>query len=323
VESLRYKTGNISSKSNLLSLYNKLLSLKIDSTTFLWGLNFPYISRFVNSSKNTPNIYNTSTSGLALAELYGTAIVPDAELKDLFQNIINDIEKEFKFHDEGDRGWYSYYPGQNKPTYNVNSLTAYLFCKINVVTNNQLIDPGRIDKVLNLLIEEQNSDGSWFYNRADNGKWIDGFHTGFIIESLSYIYSHGYCNPKLKECIEKAISYYFNQMFTQDGFPKYYNGSTKYPIESQNCAQAIQTLSVSGLWLNQNVSTLLNQTIKNTIENLYNSKGYFFYKKTNNHTYKSVYFRWAVSPMLVALQYAQECLKMGNKGYIDIWNKKE
>lgn len=289
--------------------YKYLLSLKTKGEELVWGLNFPYTSRFVNAGFNTPNLYNTATSGLAICELCSLDHRRKEQYGKQIEGIVNALFQVFTFKDEFTKGWFSYYPGQQTPTYNVNALTAYFLCKVNYILEDLSAPKDIIFKLIHLLIEEQNSNGSWYYSRSENGKWIDGFHTGFIIESLAYVYSHGFESNELHLALSKAWHYYIYNLFTCDGFPKYFNTSNKYPIEAQNCAQAIQTLSLTGTWLGWHHKDLLEKVINNTLNNLYNRDGYFYYKKSKYFTDKQSYLRWSTSPMLVALSYANLYLK--------------
>lgn len=295
-------------------IYKKLNELQSEGKNSLWGLNFPYTNRFINAKANTPNIYNTATAGLAICEFQKLA--QNMNYEGHIRSIIDSIFNVFKFSDEFTKGWFSYYPNQQSPTYNVNALTAYFFCKANNTTTNKYVSTDIINKLIYLLIEEQNSDGSWYYSRSEQGKWIDGFHTGFIIESLAYIYSHGFESKELFIALEKAFSYYINNLFTNDAFPKYYSNSKKYPIEAQNCAQAIQTLSLAGIWLGWHQKELLEKLIDCTLNNLYNPEGFFYYKTTRYFTYKQSYLRWSTAPMLVALSYAEKYLNQHPQSYI-------
>lgn len=304
---LIYSLNN--SVKEALPIYTQLTDLKIKGHESVWGLNFPYTSRFVNSTANTPNIYNTATVGLAICEHFNSHNSKKEEIEPLIVGICNSLFHVFSFTDEVSKGWFAYYPGQNSPTYNVNALAAYFLCKANNTLNKAIVPIDTIQKLITLLIEEQNNDGSWFYSRSEKGNWIDGFHTGFIIESLAYVYSHGYESDELKLALSKAWKYYIDRLFTNDGFPKYFNTSNKYPIEAQNCAQSIQTLSLVGLWLGWHQKDLLEKVIRNTHDNLYCSKGYFYYKKTRYFTNKQSYLRWSTSPMLVALCFAEKYLE--------------
>jgi hypothetical protein len=294
----------INFKNKAVNSYKRLLGLGISQGGLAWGLNFPYTSRFIDARFNTPNLYNTTTSGLAICELANADNINLTEYQTQIEKIVISMFTVFGFHNDTSKGWFSYYPGQAYPTYNVNALAIYFLCKANNTFKCEVVKPEIIEKIIQLLISEQNVDGSWYYSRSEKGKWIDGFHTGFIIESLAYVYSHGFDSANLLSSIKKSWDFYIKNLFTSEGYPKYYSNGKMFPIESQNCAQAIQTLSLVGMWMNWNQKELLEKVIFNTVSNLYSSDGYFYYKRTRYLTNKSSYLRWSTSPMLLALAYA-------------------
>ena len=289
-------TAEIESQEKIEKICNLLLEKKSKSF-YVWGLNFPYATRFIDASENMPNLYNTCTAGIAISHYCDLT----KRRIDLLEKIYWDICNVFEYIDEGSKGFFIYYPGQKHPTYNVNALALYLFSRINKISSKDVIPSQRIEQILNLLISEQLENGAWYYSRSKNGKWIDGFHTGFIIESLIDVYLNGYSTFELKQTIDKAIMYYIENLFTRDGFPKYFDFSRKYPIEAQNCAQAIQTLSFIKKFGSYEVDDLLGKVIQNTLDSLYSGNGFFYYKKTKQYTDKSSYLRWNTTPMLVAL----------------------
>lgn len=300
--------GNDATKE--VNHFFELLIKKKIGKSYGWGLNFPYTSRFNDTGADIPNLYNTSNAGISIC--YSFPFLNNKNqiaAREAIKEIVNFIETNLGYIDEQNKGWYRYYPGQLYPVYNVNALAIYLlaFIKKSDLYDSDFLD-NRIKAIINLLKEEQEDDGSWFYSRSNKGKWIDGFHTGFIIESLAFVYKEGY-EIKLKEMLQKGWLFYIEKMFTQEGYPKYFLQSGKYPIESQNCAQAIQTLSNIGIWLHWEEIKLLDKIITITIDNLYNTKGYFIHKKTKYFTNKKPFIRWSITPMMVALSFALKYTK--------------
>ena len=290
--------GHAKEDPTLDPLFKMLMARRINGES-VWGLNFPYTTRFIDADRNMANLYNTCTTGIAIAE-YCSKTGRNLEI---LPEIYKDLCTTFNYINEGNKGFFIYYPGQKHPTYNVNALALFLFSKINEISGKQIVPEERLDEMIELIISEQLPDGSWFYSRSDKGKWVDGFHSGFIIESLVYCYLHGSKSEPLKIAIDKAINFYVDKMFTVDGFPKYFDYSGRFPIESQNCAQAIQTLAVIVEYGREDVVPLLSRLVDNTIETLYSGKGYFYYKKESWYTNKQSYFRWNTAPMLVALRH--------------------
>jgi hypothetical protein len=306
-----YSISNQENKVANVDFFFNLLIKQKNNKGYGWGLNFPYTSRFINADSDMPNLYNTVNSGLAICHAFKFLdTVNQLEAVKALKGILVFLDEQFGFVDEGDRGWYLYYPGQKHPTYNVNALTLYFFSHLKVLNHHEIeINHDKYMKILNLLIKEQNQDGSWFYARSEKGKWIDGFHSAFIIESLAFNYVSNVSADGLEEAIESAWKFYKKEMFTEEGYPRYFVESRKYPIESQNCAQSIQTIACICNWLKKSETQLLKKVINNTIVNLYNDEGYFYFKKTKYWTHKTSFSRWSNTPMILALEYAEITLR--------------
>ena len=308
---LWYHALNPQSPAERVDYFFEWLMKSISAKGYGWGLNFPYTSRFINADAGMPNLYNTINSGIAICYAIDKL---NAGNKDVAAKAINGIvdfmEQQLGYVTEQNKGWYLYYPGQKYPTYNVNALTLYFFALAKskgLITHPEI--KNRIDGLIELLCSEQQPDGSWHYSRSEKGGWVDGFHTGFILESLAIAYNCGCQRSKLYPALQKGWSFFQDMMFTAEGYPKYFSGSDKYPIEAQNCAQAIQTLANIGKWMGWENKQLLEKTIAHTMDNLYDERGFFYHKKTRYLTYKTPYLRWSVTPMMLALQYAKDYLK--------------
>ena len=92
----------------------------------------------------------------------------------------------------------------------------------------------------NYVISNQNFDGSWVYGELKIQKWIDSFHTGFILECISD-YMKFTNDNKFIDQLDKGMEYYLKNFFKANGAPKYYNNSL-YPIDIHSPAQLITTL---------------------------------------------------------------------------------
>lgn len=313
--SLKMKEANSSTevaepdKQKFNLLYDILTNLKIPDI-YAWGLNYPYTSRFINADRNMPNLYNTVNSGISICYSLPWLDTDNKEKAlNVLKGLLEFLNTTMWFTDNNGQGWYQYYPGQNYPTYNVNALALYLL----VLIQNRVGVPdsgleNKIMALIDLLCEDQKFDGSWTYARSVKGNWIDGFHTGFIIESIAFAKKEGINSSHLELALSRGIDYYVNNFFTNDFFVKYFPNSTMYPMDAQNYAQAIQTLSVLGYWGIWKDESLLKNVISNSVKHLYNEKGFFYYRKTKLYTIKTPYFRWSVTPMILALEYANHYL---------------
>lgn len=272
-----------------------------------WGLGFPYATRFVNAGPETPNLFNTINSIQSILDYRESA--GDNSVVEIVKETIRFLYGYLGMvYSNTDEAWLRYYPGQKVPNFNVNASAAAFFVRANLVFGEELAPADDIRKLLNFLTRNQNSDGSWYYAGSPRGKWIDGFHSGYILESLAYV---RFVSPEvdLPPELERGVDFYLENLFTRDGIPKYFHDEL-YPIEAQNCAQAILTLSRLKLYGIRDTEALLRRVISNTLDYLYDPRmGRFYYKKGRRVLNKQVYLRWSHAPMIVALIYAADALK--------------
>ncbi len=298
----------INDRLNANKMFDLLISKRIEvDKGYGWGLNFPYATRFTNASTTTPNLYNTLNTLNSILDFY--SVNTEINVKEMIEKVRAFIFDYLGFVEESDDIiWLRYYPNQKDiPTPNVNATAAALFMRINNVIKNELIDINIIWKLLNFLQKTQNEDGSWFYTTTQKGTRVDGFHTGFILEALAVIryFDKESKFPMVKGMLDKGINFYLKNLFTENYVPKYLNDNT-YPVEAQNCAQAIQTLARLKMLVGYNTIGSLSKVVESVVDLLYDKTGYFYYKKTRLITNKQFYMRWSQTPMILALLYAEE-----------------
>jgi polysaccharide biosynthesis protein VpsJ len=271
-----------------------------------WGLNFPYATRFVDASSQTPNLYNTLNAAHSLMDYY--ELVGNHEVVQLSGKIV-----QFVLHGLGvvdtdrDTSWIRYYPGQRVPNYNVNATAAAVLVRMRHLLHHEFAESDLSERLVNFLRKGQNEDGSWFYTATPEGRWVDGYHTGFILDALLTI---GSCDshPEVDQMLQRGAQFYTGQMFDQNGVPRYLSDST-YPIESQNCAQAIQTLArlrIEGRWGDE---ALLKRVVSVVLNILYDRRGFFYHQKHRMLLNRQAYFRWSQTPMILSLLHAARALE--------------
>ncbi len=303
IYTLMYKqTKNNEYKYKAHQLFNLLWERRIEiENGFGWGLNFPYSTRFTNVDKDTPNLYNTINATHSIIDYYET--FESSGLEKIIDGVLIFILNYLGVVNEDDyTSWLRYYPNQTgMPTPNVNATSASLFVRINTIYKYK-VDKILINKLLNFVKLSQNQNGSWYYTTNTKGKWIDGFHSGFILESLALI-KHLEPSYNVDLMLEKGTDFFINELISKEYIPKFFDNSI-YPIESQNCAQCIQTLAKLNIYSNFKSQELLQNIVNVVLENLYSNKGFFYHKKTRVFTFKHYYARWSQSPMILSLLYS-------------------
>jgi hypothetical protein len=277
-------------------LYNKLFDLKSSKTKLLaWGLPFNFYSRNGAMLKDTPNVITSYYAGNSVFKYY--SLKEDNEVYQKLIQLTNFFTQEVGYKEYKEGICFGYYPGNQKPIHNSNILVGSLIAKISTIKNEiNLLEIAR--KAINYSCSKQNEDGSWFYGELPNLKWIDNFHTGYNLEGLfDYINFTG--EKEFENFLIKGFNYYLENFFHNGFIPKYYNNRL-YPIDSQTIAQTILILTLLSEY-DKRATGILNKLIPWVLENFYNEKGYFYFRKYRYYWIRTPYLRWSTTPMLVAL----------------------
>jgi len=141
-----------------------------------------------------------------------------------FENIVEGIAQWILEENGGVIGeketWF-YYANHSTlrfPVINPNSKASGFFSKLYLKTrktNYETLAKNSARYVMN----RRNPDGSWYYGTEN--KYIDNVHTGFIIEGLCDVYSDlPYMRNKLWKILMDSYNFYWNRLYTPDGFGK-------------------------------------------------------------------------------------------------------
>ena len=201
-----------------------------------WGYHFPVHTRFFSYGSDTPNLIVTSfvAKGLAAATRSG-AIDCREELRGAAAFIRTELPRVV---DETGQ-CFGYVPGERAVVHNANMLAALVLCEV-----AELCDCADcLDDALacaRFTVARQSADGSWPYSEESCGRWVDGFHTAFVLEGLSRVIA-ATGDEKLQAALERGIRFYVAQMFGPHGEPKYYP-QRAYPLDALSAAQGVETL---------------------------------------------------------------------------------
>lgn len=271
---------------------NKLLELSSRGYSGLcWGYNFDWEARYATIPKFTPTVVATGIITNSLYEYW--KITGDSRIPDLLISsanfVLNDLNKVY----EGDTFCFSYSPNDHQKVFNATMKGARLLSQVYSLTNNEnfIIEA---EKTVKFVCNNQNADGSWYYSKGDARKWIDNFHTAYILDALDeFIRISGKNEYKIH--LEKGLNYYLNNLFNKEGIPKYYSHKF-YPLDSTELAQSIITLTRFGY--RDKAKIILNFVL----QNFYNTR-YFYYQINRFYIHKTPYMRWSTAYFFVALSF--------------------
>jgi hypothetical protein len=269
-----------------------LLSMKIDGYSgACWGYNFDWQSRNFFAPRNTPTIVPTAFAARALIE----AGSQDDEARSVCEFILKDLPRPIDTESEV---CFSYAPNTNTRIFNASLLAAEVLANVGAQTGEQeLIDYA--DRAARYIVNNQQPDGSWWYGTDPKQSWIDNFHTAYVLFSLKRIIDVSSRRDEFQPALERGYRYWKNTFFLADGWPKYYDHDL-YPADAHAAASAIVTflecreLDNDALRLAQTVATW-------TIQNLRDSRGFFYYQRRRFYTVRKPYMRWTQAWMLYAL----------------------
>ncbi|WP_417625358.1 prenyltransferase/squalene oxidase repeat-containing protein [Paremcibacter congregatus] len=94
-------------------------------------------------------------------------------------------------------------------------------------------------KAVHRVLDAQQFDGSWAYGTRRHHHFVDGFHTGYILDLLGRLRISGM--DGLESAIERGWSFYRSNCFDDDGIPRNFAGKDGY-LDAHAVAQSMASL---------------------------------------------------------------------------------
>jgi len=261
-----------------------------------WGNHFDYQSRGFYLPKGIPTIVWTSLIGHAFLDAY------EHFKKDQYLQIAvsacEHILRDYDTYPYGEGLCITYVPGLNSQVHNANTLGASLLVRTDSHIHRRAYTE-LAQKALLYTAQHQRSDGSWYYAEYPNSRWVDNFHTGYVLDCFKrFIDITG--DDRFTATMDAGYEYWKETFFLPDGTPRYYNHKT-LPIDIQCCSQAIDTLVFFSDRDPESLS-LAMRVAQWTIENMQDRTGYFYYRRySRSLVNKTPTLHWGQATMLCAL----------------------
>jgi rhamnogalacturonyl hydrolase YesR len=268
-----------------------------------WGNHFDYQSRGFYLPRGVPTIVWTSLIGHAFLD--GYEYLKTERYLEIAESACRHIVRDIERYPEGEGVCISYVPGLDCRVHNANTLGGSFLAR----TFSHTHDRAYLDlaeKSFVYTAKHQRPDGSWFYGEKENHRWIDNFHSGYVLDCFKhYLQSTG--DERFRAVLDKGYRYWTRTFFLPDGTPRYYDHKT-LPIDIQCSSQAIDTL----VFFKDDDPESLDLAAKValwTIEQMQDRSGYFYYRRYSSRVVnKTPTLHWGQATMLCALAGLYESL---------------
>ena len=262
-----------------------------------WGYQFPTQSRVFFYDRYAPSTVATVWAAHALLDsaqrLGSQELVAEAESAVRF--LLDQVPQT----EDAPGAFFGYLVGDRSPIHNSNLHACALVARVGALTGDERLLETAASGV-EWSLARQRPDGSWPYGERPNLRWVDGFHTGYVLDAL------GQCRDANVPCDidgawARGLAYYREQMFLADGTPKYYSSET-FPIDSSCVAQAIQTFALAS----ERVEDALEHAWKVldwALAHMRRRDGLFIFQRRRFWSNRTPHMRWSQAAMLLAMAH--------------------
>lgn len=256
-----------------------------------WGYDFPWQSRFFRVEAYQPSIVATGIITNALFRYI--SLVDDHDARKLIISSAEFVMKDLKRLEKQNGGFcFSYTPFDSYPVYNASMKAVRLLAQAWHLTGNEQF-LSTAGQALSFVMRKQNPDGSWYYSDTETGKWIDSYHTGYVLDCADE-FALITKNEIFREQISRGYRYFEQHFILENGFPAFFHNH-QFPLDCTSAAQVILT-SVRFGHPDKALKTAMF-----TIENMQSGNGNFYFRKYENSIRKEPFMRWSDAWMFAAL----------------------
>ena len=260
-----------------------------------WGYHFDVQTRVFFYPAGAPNTIATAFAGFALLD--GFERTRDESLLDRAAGVGRFFLRHVPQTPGTNGAFFGYLVGDRTPIHNANLLVCALLARLHSHTQDAAFYRAA-DAGVAFTVHHQRPGGSWPYAERPGLDWVDGYHTGYVLDSLITCLEAG-IDAAIPAAVDEGLDYYRRALFLADGTPKYSSASL-YPIDIQCVAQGIQTFALASA---RRPDTLAHArlVLDFALGRMQRSDGAFVYQRNRWWSVRTPHVRWAAAPMLLAL----------------------
>jgi hypothetical protein len=227
------------------ALAKSLLDLSVPGYRgYCWGYPFDWQNNTGLWKKNTPFITGTPYCFELFAKLFD--VTEEQRYLDVCRGIAEFVDKDL--HDTptsptATAGSYS--PIDHGLVLNTSAYrTMVLFDAANRLDKREYAVTATGN--LNFILENQRDDGSWLYSLDEGERFVDHFHTCFVLKNLWKL-NQRLQSPKVADAIRKGFVYYKKELFAGDGLPKQFAIKPRTAIVRLEMYDVAESISLGAL----------------------------------------------------------------------------
>jgi len=218
-----------------------------------WGINVEWLTKGGEIPANTPCHTQTSYC-FEFIDLFNK-LYPNSEFLKYLHQISEHVSYDYQeFIDENTGMEISGYSMIDKrPVINAMSYRSLvLFYSYELFKNKNYLD--KANQALEFVLQSQESSGEWYYSSEE--KFIDGYHTCFVLKNLHSIRdvlkrldADDRLIIRVGNAFAKGVSYYKSNLFDSHGFPIPFAMTNKpvlYEYDAYDLAEAVNLFSIIG-----------------------------------------------------------------------------
>jgi hypothetical protein len=261
-----------------------------------WGYHFDVQTRVFFYPRTHPNAIATAFAGLGLLDAYELCGEPKA--LELALGAGEFFVSHVPQTPAAPGAYFGYLAGDRTPIHNANMLVCALLTRLSRLLGRD--DLGRAGlAALDYTVSRQRPDGSWPYGERPQLSWVDGFHTGYVLDCLLTCIQTGADGRSTRDAWHHGLRFYVHALLDPDGTPRY-TPDSRHPIDGLCAAQAIQALSRAAP-LEPALASRRWDVLDFARRRLLRRDGAFAFQRGRLAVNRVAHPRWVQAPMLVAL----------------------
>ena len=188
-----------------------------DYKNYCWGYPFGWETVWGNFPAGTPLITTTPYGYEAFEAVY--RVDSDPRWREIMRSVAEHALNDYREIEHAPGIWASSYsPLDRRRVVNANAYRAFLLTAAGAEFSSAPYAEAAL-RPLAFVLNAQQPDGSWLYALDGWDRFIDHYHTCFVLKALAKIFRLT-GDPRCAEALARGVRYYLDNLIDNEGLPK-------------------------------------------------------------------------------------------------------